>query len=320
MDQKRVSKLLNPKVPAGIQFVWDKEQITLKLSKNAIGIAEKKNSNMQADEAAFEGWAVAVYVHGLAPGGTIMLDVQDDVAMPAPKSGTALHYNRFLYRALRFCQQYSWCRMSERLQTEATVFEKLFLSEQSCVNNCPTGDAGENDKLENQVENSFIQRPSQLWDIYVQAGHERPVSLYSQLPVGIFAGEKASKNAIFPHRKAAIDLWCTEDDGITLFELKARNKMMGAVTELFFYANYLYDLYCRENNWIISDGADYRGYAALKNGTFHKVNAVLLADEIHPMIDGSLFDTLNGGTLSEILHYKKCVYELEKVRGEGKAL
>jgi len=94
--------------------------------------------------------------------------------------------------------------------------------------------------------------------------------------------------------------------------------MMGAVTELFFYANYLRDMYCRHGSWQPSDESGDRGFAVLRQGRFTQVNGILLADEIHPLIDEDLIGVLNAGMEKGILHYGLCMYDLKDIPEETK--
>ena len=72
--------------------------------------AETVEKNMQSNSAAFEGWALLIHVY-------CKFQVELDLDLEHAPSGQPArgHYQRFLYRALKFSQQYSsWFSLSER--------------------------------------------------------------------------------------------------------------------------------------------------------------------------------------------------------------
>ena len=79
--------------------------------------------------------------------------------------------------------------------------------------------------------------------------------VYRQLPVGLFrmkAGRtkgtyNCSKDTmVFTGGESAIDLWTWQDKSFKVIELKTENPMIGIITEIFFYSNYMYDFLIRE--------------------------------------------------------------------------
>jgi len=88
------------------------------LSENVV------SKNMQEDRNAFEGWAAALY---LALGSAFRLTL--DVDKPLDSNGYTGkgHYCRFLYRSMKFSEQYDWFDLSAGLQKEVDRF-KAYLS------------------------------------------------------------------------------------------------------------------------------------------------------------------------------------------------
>lgn len=270
---------------------------------------------MQNDAAAFEGWALALYVHLLHENGTIILDAP--ISAHAEFDAKRGHFYRFLYRALRFSEQFPWFRLAPELSEVIAEFQKE-LESASFVNNFPKGDAGESGTLENAVEAQLAKRSDLLQRLASAAG--RPIgetTIYRQLPVGLFREVAAAKNSVFSGGKSAVDLWTCDGNTISIFELKAHNKMIGMVTELFFYANYVYDMFCTGGitTFRPSRGkGEHRGYGALLSygdKIHQRIQAFFLydGDQIHPLISEEVVAVLNQG--SEQIRYARLSYEFE---------
>ena len=63
------------KFPEAIEIEKTKDRIVMKLSAKAIGMCEnaRSYSNMQSDDAAFEGWALLLYAHYAKSGDCIVI-------------------------------------------------------------------------------------------------------------------------------------------------------------------------------------------------------------------------------------------------------
>ena len=134
--------------------------------------------------------------------------------------------------------------------------------------------------------------------------------MYRQLPVGLFEGEVAEKNMVFTGAKSAVDLWNISDDEFRVYELKTENKMVGIVTEAFFYSNYFYD-FLVSGAFTLNRGAECdRGYPELLSAKINKIVGVLLADEFHPLINSETVKLLNGNNLN--IEYVSARYCLEQ--------
>ena len=142
-----------------------------------------------------------------------------------------------------------------------------------------------------------------------------------QLPVGIFH-DKVSKNTHYTTGyKSAIDLWAIKDKNLYIFELKKPgNNVLGVISELMFYTNVLHDImshrirYQYDAKMQIAIKRNFRGFGDLyrryESGEIQSINAVILADTTHPLIQFSLLDFIND---SARLKYCRIYYSMEKV-------
>lgn len=244
-----------------IQFLQNSlndNTICISLGNRAIGLSEgpkKGPMNMQDDVAAFEAWALILRTHC---GKDVQLALMENVKLPEwPKTVNILlekygHYNRFLYRVMKFKEQYGWFSIADkRLEEVVDRFKAAFDNGGFC-NNVPENDASSSPgNLEGMVESTFgkgIGEPGELYLKKLTAASARGVDVafvYRQLPVGLFLGGKADATRVFTGSHSAIDLWGLSEDRteLVIYELKTRNKMAGIITELMFYANYMYDMY-----------------------------------------------------------------------------
>lgn len=317
-----LQKILNNQhlnLPPDIGFTAQEGTLTMELTSAAIGLG-KTPKNMQKNPAAFEGWALALYAH-LPNSEETMIILKAPIPESVPSDMELGHYNRFLYRALRFSEQFhSWFRLSPEL-SGAVAQLKAELDSDKFFNNFPEAEAGKKEALENKVEARLAGDNDLLRSIASAAGCTiggNPI--FRQLSVGLFRDRKANNTHFFPGKNSAIDLWTECGDTISIFELKAQNKEVGMVTELYFYANYVYDMFCRGGcpNFLPSiSSAPHRGYGALldSNGekNHERVQAFFLYDDnhIHPLISEKVVNILNQG--SEQIQYARLSYELENI-------
>lgn len=340
--KKEVTK--NAKLPRSIDFFELEEsdgknkKVEMLLDQKAIGIGEDPH-NMQTNEAAFEAWALLIHTHC---GYDIQLSLEEDVLTEiTKKTKRSGHYNRFLYRAMKFAEKYkAWFGLSDSLAKLVESFkEELFDSETKYYNNYPKGEASTGDSLENIVESKFAEEhkykellkkiitshPNHT-DLFIDSD-----KIFRQLPVGLFKCQKPDPdkelfskpkiklekkvdkeqflksiknldNRFFTGGKSAIDLWTIVDETIVILELKSNNNMVGIITELMFYADYMYDMYIEKNNRFTPFSANEviqsrRGYNYLvdKNPPFTKVQAFMLTDKLHPLITDKVIEEMNAG-------------------------
>lgn len=303
----------NVKLPSDVQFVIEnneKECCRIKLNPQKV-----HTENMQTNANAFEAWAVALYI-ALNENGIIILDVDGEFTpMEYEKNG---HWGRFLYRALRFSEQYEWLILSDKIEVQVNKF-KEYLDSNIFTNNLAEGEAGvkEEHNNENVVESIFAENEAvqKKFDFFAEN------KVYRQLPVGLFRCEgetyKYSKDRMtFTGGKSAIDLWTWNGDEFRVIELKTKNVMMGIITEIFFYANYMYDFLIRKDGkFILHEPSSIlekdRGYSDIYNHRedFKKICGIMLADEYHRILkDDRVLRVLNEGRLKDGMSYVKAEY------------
>lgn len=302
------------KLPSGIKFNETNDGLEMILSMPAIGKASgnKRNLNMQNDAAAFEGWAVVIYSHYVKPlkegNKRIILKTEEELKSKDDSdfSQSQGHYHRFLYRIMRFSEQYqNWFYLDENLGELTTRFREYFKKERF-VNNYPSitksngVDEGRNSlTTENGVEMYFISNDTEKKKLLKKSGLKTD-KLFRQLPVGLFKEKKEAKNSLFTRGKSAIDLWAIDDEKIAIFELKTKNKMVGIISELFFYSSYIDDVFVKKNNIAFYKGSELnsnksiRGYNFLIEKPENKsIEAYFLTDTMHPLITKNEIDLLN---------------------------
>ena len=310
------------------------DQIGIGVEDNA-----KDEDNMQSDGACFEGWAAVLYTYGLEKEGTIFLDEGIDGFDPDKVKDPEYiyqnpHYGRFLYRALRFSEQYEWFKLEGKLKKAVDNFKK-YLDSHIFMNNVPADECHISSKdkpdSENAIEMKFAETANGMEKLINLLELKKIGEVHRQLPVGLFDKNKSSAphskkeseqvNSVFPGGKAAIDLWTISGDTFYMLELKnAKNKKVGAITEMFFYSNYIYDLFVksqtnphfavREERKKNDDNKlalkDYRGYGELldksKSKTIKNVKGFLLLDNngVHPLITKDVLKVLNDNNVSGI--------------------
>ena len=96
------------KLPKYISFIIQEKTKTLQIYiQDCKVIPNPTCNNMQSDNAAFEGWAICLKAWLPEQIERVCLKWDSpNVKFMTPNNKQ--HYNRFLYRALRFSQQYNW--------------------------------------------------------------------------------------------------------------------------------------------------------------------------------------------------------------------
>ena len=280
------------KLPGSIRFLrGEGDTAVMVLSR------QDMEANMQSNEAAFEACALLIHVHC---GFRVELAAEN-----APEDlAYRRHYGRFLYRAMKFSDQYSgWFSLSPALKDRVENF-RAYLRTNSFCNNVATGPAGPGNKRESRMEALMVRE----WDrllrpIAEQAGIVLTDVPGRQFPVGLFEGDDPEKAHVFTGGKSAIDLWATSGDNIVIFELKVRNVMVGILSELMFYANYMADMYINDSTFTHREPLTaQRGYEQLLSCQFHRVQAAMLTDRLHPLITPAVLAAMNLGP-SNIRYY-----------------
>lgn len=322
--EKNMSIPANFNLPDHIRFVEKDQEIEMILTKEAIGKGEKIE-NMQEDAAAFEGWAVILnrfFQKNIKLDIAVELEIEE---LQGKFKGNG-HFNRFLYRVLRFWEQYSWFFLSDNLDeilfAEGGFNDWLSMNKDHLTNNVPgtesKKEAEDMDKIsEKWIERTMTGKESVLYEIIEDTDSERN-GIFPQLPVGLFLNSVEEANRVFAGGSAAVDLWTWDRNKFYVFELKYMNKKVGIITELFFYANYLYDLLVEKNFVLNKRKTEKRGYQNLLENEFEEICAFMLVDENHPLIDDEVLKILNNNKSEKDIKikYKMCKYKID----EGKKI
>lgn len=187
----------------------------------------RPDANMQDDQNAFEGWALALHVAGYE---RVHLSwSRDNIA-------SQKHYDRFLYRVVRFRQYFPW------LSSDGFDAEHIFGHGVQKYINHGIGAASvkDNPKSESAFEEALYRS-----EAFRKAHDIAEGMIGRQLPVGIFLSNPPSeRTALFTAGSSAIDLYGIDRHGtLKLFELKVSgNKKVGALSEVFFYSCILQDI------------------------------------------------------------------------------
>ena len=296
------------RLPEAISFIED-DRVTLKLDTSKI-----MEDNMQDGGNAFEGWAIVAHI--CSGYKDVILDVNEDkdycLLDYKGKYVKHGHWCRFLYRAKRFSEQYTWFKLSDEHKLEDIANDFVgFLEKNTFINNVPTKEAEETDRItdENNVE-AKLAEGSKLQDILKNTVNLDIGSgqVHRQLPVGLFKEKKERDTAIFTNGHSAIDLWNRNDNTINVVELKTHNRMIGIITEIFFYSNYMLDLVSENGLFEIAKGGTERGYNELEKG-LKNVNGILLADDdknggFYPCVDDEVIMILKENGKDNLDYYK----------------
>ena len=282
-------------LPDYISFILEKDSTIL------LYIQEQKTDNgdiinaltgiMQADNSAFEGWAIVL--KAWCPDKASKVRLKWDV----PSSGNSNsnpHYRRFCYRVIKMCEAYEWFSIDETNKVDIETFkQELKDLQNNCGNNKPEkkfktgGGVGENAVEYDMVhEQDFPQKMCNKYSVD---------NIYHQLPVGV----KKNGDSFFAGTKAAIDLWGMHDNEITIIELKYDSKMVGIISELFFYVNIIRDI-------IKGDIAKPTAVLAYEKELYRRINGMncihgrMLADKYHPLITNDVFRILNDSAYKDV--------------------
>ncbi len=278
---------LNPagKVMPAMRAYGEGDEVHIVLNSAAV------SANMQTDAAAFEGWALALRRWAGAQRVTLSWTAPSQ----APKSPLSLHYERLVYRAVRFSELFpSWFMIANDVSGSRSLDQS---SASKRLLNTPARRDGLRDtslaamvdlrgwKDERQMECSLRHDPTLA--AHFGLGEARRDQ---QFPVGLFGPKSGvlvaqDGDRIFPGGKGAIDLVCADGDRFWLFELKAKaNIPLGSLSELIFYTSVLRDV--RRGHFGFAGGAwsgcDVVGADVQSASEFI---AILLGDDLHPLLD-----------------------------------
>ena len=157
---------------------------------------------------------------------------------------------------MKFRKQFcSWFEVSDNRLTKAVDQFEQALQKHVFCNNSPMAEATEYpNKQEPAVEAAFSRADQAILAKLADAQGFGVSKLYRQLPVGLFLKKPTEApsitTAIFTGKASAIDLWGLAGHDFAIYELKTDNRMVGIITELMFYSNFVYDMFvARDNKW-----------------------------------------------------------------------
>ncbi|WP_277256891.1 hypothetical protein [Phascolarctobacterium succinatutens] len=259
-------------------------KLVMTLTQKAAGFSNP--INMQDTRACFEAWCLIIKAKTKTsnPGLKIELNV-NGITVASYHGGKPAngHLGRFLYRILKFSEQYAgWFQLSPILDNLKNNF-KTYLDSHKFVTSAPSGGPKKdiaNYNLESYVEYLFCDSISAQKDIL---GLSSGTTIDRQLPVSLFDATKSNTTGVFTGGKSAIDFWAVDGDTINVYELKSDNPMVGIITEIFFYSNYVHDVFISKSldhgkgSVEIEDGT-YRSYDKIKGNKGKQVKGIMLSN------------------------------------------
>lgn len=259
-------------------------------------------SNLQEDASAFEGWALVL---------NAWLGWSVRLAWARPKKTSDEHYQRFLYRVIRFATAVKWFAVDKdckKYLADSKVLDPsgtrrkdapdLLVNVPGSRTNMKAAKSSGalEDFSERDLELMFFNNPSPLlksikWSSKAQ--------ILRQTPVGVFKHRVSSGTRLFPGAGGRVDLGALDDaKGVALFELKKPgNVKVGALSEILFYCHVIRDIQGKGNIFTFD-----RNKADVNEERIRKAAGVagyILADRLHPLLDKKeLFAGLNASFAS----------------------
>lgn len=263
-------------LPSGYDYTIMDKKLVLKLKKNSIC------ANMQDNASAFESWAIILWHHCSKMINTVLIDWEEF-------EGKDKHFNRFVYRLTKFVQSYEWV---STIKPIPTMPQKLFC-------NAPNTPAAQKDAheigSERWIECNFVEKNTNNYD-----------TIDHQLPVGLFDGVVSEDTHFTPGNRSCIDIWSIKGEELNIFELKKPgNCLLGIISELMFYTNVVNDLlshnilfdenYLKKRKSVTNNYRNFARFYDIYSGskTISHINAILLADELHPQINDEILKIIN---------------------------
>ena len=310
------------KFPGDISLNYDNPpKLVMTLTQEAGGFSEKP-INMQDNSACFEAWCLIIKAQTSNPGLKIELDV-DGITVASYPSGKPVngHLGRFLYRILKFSEQYKqWFELSPALEEIKKNF-KNYLDTNKFETNAPLNEAETdldkllNKGLERYVEQLLVDTGSYKTKILKLSSASAIVG--RQLPVGLFVGTKAKEHVVFTGGTSAADFWAVDGDTVKVYELKSKNPMVGIITEIFFYSNYVCDVFIEKGNKMNPNKPKkyYRDYDKIKG---KKVQGIMLSnsDGWHASLKdvasrNQIIDIMNDNSIEKKIQYAWIEYNFK---------
>ncbi len=313
MVNEVTGKKRNIKLPQYITFNLDANNTLILNILEVEGVSPQGNkiiknptcANMQTDYAAFEGWAICLKAWFKE-----IEKVRFSWDIPASDRKNK-HYNRFLYRVLRFSEAFSgWFLVDNKNCDEILQFKKEFHSLQ---NNAYSKEPEFKQKhgndgfgetaMEYLMANEFGDKLKELYHTDV---------IDRQFPIGI----KKNGKQFFTGGMSAIDLWGQTLETLTVIELKyGDNNKVGIISELFLYACAMRDIIrglikapdkCPKNT-------ETNFYTSA--GKIQSINAEMLVQSHHPLLEcEDVFNLLNSMSFEIVpLKFSSTKYKYDKL-------
>lgn len=317
--------------PESIELAYTAPKLTMTLTQYAAGFSNP--INMQDTRACFEAWCLIIKAQTKITKPDLDLEIELDVKEinnssylgGQPSNG---HLGRFLYRILKFSEQYKkWFKLSHDLGEIKEKF-KNYLDSNKFVTSAPDKEPKEdiaNYNLESYVEYLFCDSISAQKDVL---GLSSGTTIDRQLPVSLFDATKSNTTGVFTGGKSAIDFWAVDGDTINVYELKSDNPMVGIITEIFFYSNYVHDVF-------ISKSLDHgKGCVEIEDGTYRSYNKIIAVKQVKgimlsnsnrkgwhsslvPPIRTAIEKIMNANGMSGAIQYKFLEYQLNPLKIGG---
>lgn len=284
---------------------------TIKISLNS----EAVKASMLDESSAFEGWMFCIRsVFKKVP---VILNWAKPVYSEdiRKKQNQILHYHRFLLRVYWCIRNFDWFNVDSGIENEISDFLT------DCVDvkiNYPI--TASKDKTEREIADKVNKGEAILeTKIYHKLNELLPASANHQLPVGLFKSEISKQTALTPRQGSQIDLWQIDRSIFRVFELKDKtNISVSIITELMYYANIFHNVFIsRKINYPIDafnlkEKKIFRSFNLITNALIENsitdIEAVFLAEKLHPLIEGNLqkiLQDLNENSSNIIFSYKK---------------
>lgn len=274
--------------------------------------------NMQEDNAAFEGWAICLK-SWLANISKVVLSWDVPTVATLNRGPGRLHYNRFCYRVMRFREAYpEWFCVSDENKNEIIRFSMEFNE----IRNNAYSDKPKHKPSHNRFGETDMEHAMANEFNSVMMSEFNLDFIDRQFPVGL----KKKDQQFFTGGLSAIDLWGAKDDELSVIELKyipktgGRNIKVGIISELFLYSCVMRDI----AKGVIGEPSapvikDTEGMLYKNANKYRKINAYMLANEYHPLIENKeVFCLLNSNKFSDDtpITYQQRHYEYDETSKE----
>lgn len=295
------------KLPKYISFTIEELSQTLHLYiQEQEGICDGKEvvlnatcNNMQSDNAAFEGWAICLkaWLQEYIKNVVLKWDAPNKEDRKDMTRNNKQHYRRFLYRVLRFSQQYSWFSIDANNKQSVIDFsDELYELQNNNYSENPKQKGSLDDLSETSVEYLLATRfADSMKECFGLDNIDR------QFPVGV----KRRGEQFFTGGMSAIDLWGMKDNILTIIELKynggkTKNKKVGIISELFMYSSIMRDIISGRITRPTSTPNQNEDDFYERHQTFSELKAFMLSDEYHPLVDNeNVLNILNNCPCSD---------------------